>query len=450
LESAYFNPVIIRRASRKLGLSSDAAYRFERNVDSLMVEKAANRAINLMLELAGGKVIALCDAGFKKINPEKTIAINSEKTSALLGQEVSPVRIKTILTALGLKVSTGKGDNLKVAIPSFRPDLKQAEDLVEEIARHVGFDRLATSLPSIKISAIPEPLIRKLYAAVRGCLMATSLNEVITYALINKDCLQKINWKDFSPVRIKNPLSLDQEIMRPTLFPGFLSVMRNNLNHNIEEVKIFEVGKVYTENGEIPTLGLGQMCPKNKSSLLDLKGSLEALFKALKIDKAHFSPATKSFFTSDKSFAVSIENEDIGFIGELSSAAADTLDFKHQGIFLAQLNLEALLRYAQGEIKFAPLVNFPLIRRDISLIVKKEVTSGEIVNLIRDEGGSLLVNISLSDQYSGQQIPAGYKGLTYSLEFQALNRTLSDDEVNLSREKLCSVLSERLNAKIRR
>ncbi|MDP3143156.1 MAG: hypothetical protein Q8N14_04360, partial [Candidatus Omnitrophota bacterium] len=392
----------------------------------------------------------VADSGFKKSGKEKIIFLRTERVALLLGQAVSEPKIKSILNALGLKVNQAKKNNIKITIPSFRPDLKQEEDLVEEIARQVGFDQLPSSLPAIKISSIPEQPIRRLYKMVRDCLVATGLNEVITYSLINKDSLKKIGWNDFAPIKIKNPLSLDQEIMRPTLFSGFLSVMRNNLNHNIEEIKIFEIGKIYTEYGEIPTLGLGIMGPKNKFSLLDLKGSLEALFKQLRIKGVQFDPAAKNFFTAEKSFTITVDNEDIGYLGELSLAVANNLDFKHQKVFLSQLNLETLLKFVKWDIDFTPLINFPLVRRDISLIIKEEITSGQIIALIKKEAGPLLIEVLLCDQYSGEQIPAGYKGLTYCLEFQATNRTLSDNEVNNIQSKLCDLLAESFAARIRR
>jgi len=453
LESAYFNPIIIRRGRRKLGIASEAAYRFERNVDMAMVGSAASRAINLMLELAGGKLVSVCDLKANKNQgaATKVLGLNSENISRLLGQKVTTSRVKSILTGLGLKVKAQGKDSLRVTIPGFRLDLKEEEDLIEEIARHVGFDQLSSTLPPIKINQIPGQKIRDLCALARRALVATGLSEVITYSLISKEGLKKINWQGSPPIEIKNPLSKDQEVMRPTVIPGLLTVMQNNLSHNIEEVKIFEVGKIYDGNKETVTLGIGLMGAKSKVvSLLDLKGSLEALFRKLQIGKAELHPAAQNFFVPGKSFAVSIANQGLGYLGEVLSSVANNFEFKHQKIFLAQLNLEGLLKSAKWERQFTPLINFPLIRRDISLIIKEEISSGQIVDLLKKGAGPWLINISLADQYGGEQIPVGHRGLTYCLEFQAPDRTLSDLEVNSIHGKLCDLLIQGLDAKIRR
>jgi phenylalanyl-tRNA synthetase beta chain len=450
LESAYFNPIVIHRTCRKLGLASESSYRFERKVDVPMVTLASNRAINLMLQTAGGKLTAVCDIDSGKAGLALKIALNSEKAATLLGQEITAGKIKSILGSLGLKVSSSKGKNFKVTIPSFRSDLKEEVDLVEELARHVGFDRLPLSLPAIKISRIPEQPIRKLTAQVREIMVATGLSEIIGYSLINEEDLKKLNWDGTQPVRIQNPLSRDQEIMRPTLLTGLLSAMQNNLSHNLTDVKIFEIAKAYQEECETLSLSIGLMGEKSQVSLWDLKGRLEVLVNKLRITGVEFSPQPKNFFAAGKAFAITIDQQAVGFLGELSPAAAASLDFKHQQIFLAELNLEALLRVVKWERKVAPLINFPLIRRDISLIIKEEVSGSLIVDLLQKEAGPLLINTVLTDRYSGAQIPAGFKGLTYSLEFQAPDRTLSDNEANAIHEKLCNLLVERLAAKIRR
>lgn len=400
--------------------------------------------------MGGGKLTAACEIKITNNGRPNKIDLSSERMAGLLGQEVSAGKIKSILTALGLKVVSGKGKSFKAAVPSFRPDLKEEADLFEEIARHIGFDRLPLTLPAIKICHIPEQPIRKLSKEVRETMIATGLSEIIGYSLINEDFLKKLHWDDSQPVRIQNPLSQDQEIMRPTLLTSLLSVMQNNLNHSLTEVKIFEIGKIYTDNGEDTGLGIGLMGTKGAVSLLDLKGILEVLIRKLRIDKVQFIPEPRNSFTAGRSFAVAVANQQVGFLGELSTAVANNLDFKHQQVLLAELNLEALLKFVKWEKGVAPLINFPLVRRDISLIIKEDVTCEQIMDLIQNEAGSLLIGISLSDQYSGEQIPAGFKGLTYSLEFQAADRTLSDAEVNTIHEKLCAVLTQNLSAKIRR
>lgn len=451
LESAYFSPLIIRRARRFLGISSESAYRFERGVDEKMAEFASNRAINLIQECCGGKLTVACDikSAAKKIKA-KAVSINAAEIPALLGAEISLVKIKSLFSTLGLKASPAKKNGLKVGIPGFRPDLKEAVDLVEEAARHIGYDRLPSTLPAIKVCVIPEQPMRKLKSCLRQILTAAGLNEIVSYSLISRDTLEKLGWNEFAPIAVKNPLSRDQEIMSPTLLAGIVSAMRNNLNHGIEEVKIFEISKIYRDFTEAPALAIGIMTDDPKPALLALKGILEALCERLGLGGLRLDPVQKKFFAPEFSFSVKISQAELGCLGCLSAPAVENFDFKHRSIVFVQLDLDKLLTLVKWEKAITPPINFPSVRRDISLIIKSEILSGSIVELIRQSAGALLKEVKPVDQYTGKQIPAGYKGLTYALEFQAPDRTLSDEEINLLHQKLCNLLEERLEAQIRK
>ncbi|MFZ5800764.1 MAG: phenylalanine--tRNA ligase subunit beta [Candidatus Omnitrophota bacterium] len=451
LESAYFNPLLIRRATRLLGISSESSYRFERSVDMPMVELASDRAVNLIAEFCGGRLTAICDIkpAAKKAGA-KAITITSAEISRQSGSGVSLARIKTVFSGLGLKVSSGKRDDLKITAPSFRPDLKEPVDLLEEAARHLGYDRLPATLPAIKVCVIPEQPMRKLKAEARRVLTAAGLNEIISYSLISREMLEKLGWDEFPAVAVQNPLSRDQEIMAPTLLAGTVSAMRNNLNHGIEAVNIFEIGKVYRELNEAPALAMGIMTSEPKPALYTLKGAIEALCNRLGIAGLQIAVAPKKFFAPGLSFSIKISQTDLGYLGQLSSAGVANFDFKHRSIVFAQLNLDQLLTLVKWDKAITVPINFPSVRRDISLIVKAEILSGSIVELLKQSAGPLLKEIKLVDQYSGKQIPAAYKGLTYALEFQSSERTLSDEEVNLIHQKLCMLLEEQLKAQVRK
>ncbi len=481
LESAYFNPLLIRRASRLLGITTDASYRFERSVDRENVLPAAFRAAKLIQELSGGGAVSIVNQqakneaprsklrGIKRNSPQQAteysakenktishnISLKPESVEKLLGKNISSPRIKQILESLQFKVKSG-GKAFKVTPPSFRQDILAEADLIEEISRIDGFENLPQTLPQIKVSTLKKQPQRILNDLARSFFTGAGFSEIISYSLICRDLLSKTNLAPDNLIAIKNPLSKEQEVLTPSLIPGLLNAVKNNLNQNIRDLKLFEIGKKYLGQAEDYCLGLVMCGEKNNDWLrgsqkrvgfFDLKGSLEAFLEAAGVSNFDFFASGLPCF--NQGAILEVAGEEAGVLGEVADAVLDKWDIKQRGIFLAEINLERLLKFMNLEKKFTALNIFPSIRRDISLVIKEDAPAHKIFTIAREMGSELLRDINLVDLYSGGQIPPGFKGLTLSLEFQAKDRTLTDNEVNLALEKISRTFIDRLGAKIR-
>ncbi len=456
LESAYFDPILIRRASRFLGITSDSSYRFERSVDLENILPASSRAVNLIEGLAKGKLISSVVVK-AKVNKEKSEKINlsSNAVENLLGIKIHLKKIKQILTALQFKVKQNKNYFI-VEIPPFRQDVRIEADLIEEIARIFGFENLPQTLPAIKISAIEPRPMDKLKSITNQFFASIGFSEIISYNLISQDLLTKANLDYSGITEIKNPLSKEQEMLSPSIIPGLLSAVKNNLNHSIKDLKLFEIAKKYSKAAEVSCLGIA-MCgeksddwlrgKKEKIGFFDLKGAIEEFFS--KIGIYEYKGMRQSSDTFGISAEIWFEAEKIGILGEVSVGVLANWDIKQKGIFLAEINLEKLASFTKLKKTFTRIANFPSVVRDISLVAAEEVSAGEIFNIAGEIAGALLVKSKIIELYRGGQIPQGSKGIVVSLEYQAKGRTLTDNEVNQVHEKICQALKEKLQAKIR-
>ena len=460
LESAYFDPISIRRTSRRLGLISESSYRFERSCDLGGVIKASDRVAALMLEICGGQAGPLVDIGAK--DPKRVkIFLRPEKLNKILGIDISTAAIKKILALLQLDVEiSGKG-TIVVLIPSFRQDLKSEADLIEEVVRIYGYDKLPSTMPTIigHPKRIERP--RELCAMVRDAMAAMGVDEIITYSLISKDDLALVS-EDFAQdeiVVIKNPLSIEQEIMRPSLIPGILGTVAWNLNRGTENIRLFEVGRIYRrlDNGfaeeermSVAFVGNkgGGWLSKGEFTFFDAKGIFEALFNRLGIEDFSFRGAGFPGFLTGQAASIEVSGESVGFLGVLDKKVTENFDIE-KNVLLSELDLEKVFSRVRTERKFLEMPRFPSAKRDISMVIRKDVPHQDIVSVVRDVGSELVADVKLFDQYFGGQIPQGSRSLAYSIEYRSRERTLTDDEVNRLHAKVCDALVEKLSATIR-
>ena len=459
-ESAYFNPVSIRRTSRRLGLISESSYRFERSVDKGAVVSASDMACGLITKLCGGSAGPLADAGSKDAKSVK-ISLNPAKIKSVLGLSISTPAIKKILMSLQLEVKGPAKKKLTVHVPSFRQDLKNEVDLIEEVVRVYGYDKLPSTMPTPVGHPTRIERSRRLCDIARESLASLGGCEIITYSLISKDDLKFVECpggRDL--VTLKNPLSIEQEVMRPTLIPGCLRAVSWNLNKGTKKMKIFEIGKVYlrsskgfSEEDSLSIAFAGDTAQgwhdREEPLLFDLKGMLESLFEKLGVmDKIKFrSDGLPPVFTAAGG-AMEIEGETIGFLGKVKKKTLGNFDIKADAA-MATLSLEKLFSYVRPEKRYRPMPKFPSAKRDLSVMVAKNVSHQTIVSIIKETGGSLVASVELFDQYLGAQIPKGFKGLAYSIEFRANDRTLTDEEVSGLHGKITESLTRQLDAKIR-
>jgi len=457
LEAAIFNPITIRRARQKLGVQSESSYRFERGIDLEIVDKASWQAAELIQRLAGGTCVLTKASGLTKTK-KKNIALDTAGVRKILGVNIAPVKIKKILNSLAFKTKVKTKNIFMVEVPSYRPDVSLEIDLIEEIARIYGFAQISQTLPRVS-PHVTTLETRDLVSLIKNILAGLGLNEVITYSLIDKDALKDLTEESASSViEILNPLSKEQEILRPTLLTGLLSCVALNLNQKQSYLNIFEIAKAFSQGGvkakEELVLGialcgtksllLAQGLIKEEVGLLHLKGILEALFARLGINNYNFNSIDKS-----PAVVVYIDNETIGTLRQLPRAALERFEIKNKDVFALEISLDRLLSRAGLKRRFAPLPIYPAVSRDISLVLKEGIRAADILEAIRDKAGPLLQEVKITDYYKGKQIPAGFKGLTISCLYRSDERTLTEAEVNPIQTVVGEILAERFGAKIR-
>ncbi|MFH1457675.1 MAG: phenylalanine--tRNA ligase subunit beta [Candidatus Omnitrophota bacterium] len=457
LEAAVFNPIIVRRGRQALGLQTDSSYRFERGVDFETAKSASWQAVELIRVLAKGRCLSAKNAGVTKTR-NKTVDLSVAAAHKILNVSITALQIKSILYHLGFSVKVISKDRFCVTVPSFRPDVHLEIDLIEEIARIFGFEQIPKTLPRV----MPEPLIgrqRDLVSVTKNFLTGLGLHEVVTYSLIDKDLLSHLGLsRQQEAIGILNPLSKEQEILRPTLLASLAQCVAHNLNQKQEYVAIFEVAQVFLKHREEPKeeLRLGLALCGSKSFMLNggfvqdpadflhLKGILEVLFGRIGVAEYHFSGSA-----APSTMDIRVGKEKIGLMTMLTKRALDKFDIKNKEVFLLELSLEKLLSLALPQKKFTALPKYPGIARDISFYLKDTVSIKELLETLKAQGQPWLGSIKIADCYKGKQIPVGYKGLTISCLYRSDERTLTETEITPLHALLVSTLTERFGGKIR-
>jgi phenylalanyl-tRNA synthetase beta chain len=456
LEAAVFNPIVVRRGRQQLGIQSDSSYRFERGVNSHGVEPASLQAVKLIQDCCSGRCVLAKSAGLLKQNG-KAINFEIPQAQKILGLNIPVARIKQILNNLDFKVSTKSKNILSVGVPHHRQDVYSSVDLIEEIARVYGYENFPTTLPVVKPQVRPEET-RGLITLVKNTLAGLGLNEVITYSLVDRDILNSFGIDQQKVIEITNPLSKEQEVLRPAITPGLLRCIAYNLNQKQNYVFIFEVAKSFAWGHAGPkeelVLGIGlcgvksylleQGLIKEEASVLQLKGVLETLFSRLGI-KDYSIEATGSHFE----FGIVARNQKIGTMAQPQKVLLDGLGIKNKDIFVLELSLDKLMPLACQKKKFSPWPKFPAITRDISFVLNEDISIEQIWEGVKEKGASLLREIKIVDYYKGKQIPDGSRALTISCLYCSDERTLTEEEINPVHSAVSAVLTERFGAKIR-
>ena len=446
LESAYFDPIQIRRTSRKLGLSSDSSYRFERGVDYETVEKGASRAIELILEHAKGTITAHTDVvAEKKTRKEKEVKTSLENINAFLGSELTLSRCKSILTKLGFDLSVDDKEIISIIPPKYRSDVKLPVDIFEEIGRIVGYDNLPMTLPLIKADNVsPDARIAK-RKTVKKVMLSQGFNEVITYSMFSRISLARSGQGNLESVGVINSLSQEQEIMRPSLLPSLLPVVLSNGNKGQKDLKLFEAGRVYTKEGEKEVLGViatglfssdWRETDKKEIDFYDIKGSLDAVFLGLNIDGARYEQNQESFLEEGQRADVFLNNKKIGYIGKIDSETLQSWGIKQKAVYFAEIDLELLFSVDVKRKEYKAATEYPAIVRDISLAIDRDVSFDAIRKVATEKGGAILSSVEFREEYIGDKIEKGKRGVVFSLTYQAFDRTLTEDEVNVVNESI--------------
>ncbi len=467
IESAFFDPGSVRQTAKALGLSTEASYRFERGVDIDGVARAASRAAQLMGEVGGGEIAA----GIVDVSPRKKarspVSLRLGRASALVGYRVETREAGRILTALGFRVTPPKNGVLRVTVPSHRHDIRHEVDLIEEITRISGFDRIPTTLPAGVVYPPSPSLLRSVEGLVKRMLAAAGFTEAVTFSFTTPGLFDKLRLSDDDPrrgaVTLSNPLSEEGSLLRTMLFPSLFPAAAVGARER-GRVRLFEIARTYhpvKEAGKLPeeqvkvaalVAGLREIPHWSRAhgevDFYDLKGVLEEVGRGLGITW-DFRPDGKEPYLSPACRAeVWVEGERVGVIGQIHWDVAEAFGVPRE-TFLCEVDLESLARRARLVPRVILPPRFPAVLRDIAIQVPEETSAARIVALIREAGGDVLESCHLFDIYRGDKIPPGSKSLAFSLVYRALDRTLTDDVVAGCHQRIADCLRDKLGAVIR-
>jgi phenylalanyl-tRNA synthetase beta chain len=466
LESAFFNPISIRRTSKALGLRSEASLRFEKGIDIGGCARAADRAAQLIAEMGSGEVVSGRVDRLPESISDRVIQFRPSRAAYVLGVDMSSETARNILTSLQFTVQNSD-ENLLVTVPTYRVDVNLEVDLIEEVARMYGYNKAPDTLPFGKSTRGIKTKEQASIANIRSLMAGSGLYEVMTYSFIHPRAFDNMNLPLDSPLRntlkIQNPMSEEHSVMRTMLLPCLMEVLVRNNNRRVQNGAIFEIGRVFIPRGldtqpeERTVLSAAAMgcAPGNwnlASGELDyyyLKGVLENLFSVLRTSPVTFRPETADpSFHPGRTAVLEADGVRLGIIGELHPDVLDSYELPVK-VTAFELDLNVLLDLSGRPAAFKPLPKFPGIERDMAVLVKKDIPAASIFETIRDAGGKLLESVSLFDIYYGEQVPSGMQSMAFSLKFQGDDRTLTDSEVGERTDAIAIALAKRFGAELR-
>ena len=461
LESAFFDTIALAGKARSYGLHTDASHRYERGVDSQLARKAMERATALLLEVVGGEacpiVETVSEASLPKVEP---IRLRAERIEQMLGLQLPATDVVRMLSALGLGVRDEAPGSWQVQVPSHRFDISLEVDLIEELGRLYGYDRLPVRYPQARLAPEARPEARAELPALRRLLVARGYQEAITYSFIDPKLFELFS-PGQAPLLLANPISADMAAMRSSLWPGLVKALQHNLNRQQTRVRLFESGlrfvgqlDVLKQESMLAGLVCGGRLPEGWGNgrepvdFYDAKADVEALLASAGNASAFsFVPGEHPALHPGQTARIEKDGRLVGFVGGLHPELAKTLDID-QPVFLFELLVEEL---AEGRMPaFRELSRFPEVRRDLAILVERNVPAEAIMQCIREAAGEFLTELKLFDVYQGKGIDPLSKSMAVGLTWQHPSRTLHDDEVSGALQQILSILEERFNATLRK
>ena len=459
IESAYFSPTNIRRTSKALSLRSESSYRFERGADIGICDWASRRAAQLILETAGGELAdGVVDVYPSEIKP-KEIELRFQKTTALLGIPISHAEQISYLTSLGLALSEQSPGICKFKVPSFRVDLKRDVDLIEEIGRLYGIEKIPATPPRNAIGINAFDAVYDQIAEARRILTGLGLNEAQGQTLVaHAECGVKTE----EQVGLANPLSSDMDVLRPGLLTGLIHSLQHNVSRKNYDVALFEIGRAFvlptgTEENHAAIAITGQRAGNfwsgserdAKFDVFDLKGIIEEFLEQFGLRGVVFAkrPESTGFFLESATISLG-GRVALGELGQLSPALAKKYDLRDP-VFLAELNLGQLIARRNPAKSFKPLPQFPAIRRDAAILVPEATTHDSVLQAVKQSKPTNLESVELFDVFRGKNVPDGQKSLAYAFTYRSPEKTLTDAEVNVTHAKILEAFKAQLHATVR-
>jgi phenylalanyl-tRNA synthetase beta chain len=471
LESAWFKPQSVRSTSKRLGLRTEASYRFERGADLTAPVAAMHRALELLqLTGAGTPTGPVIDCYPRPYEPRQ-LTLTAHAVRALLGMDVPETEITRILRALGFEVQTlgswqaaqpdaavpvgAVGSSWRVTVPGWRVDIQRPVDLIEEVGRHHGFEHLPATFPAIDRAPGPsDPRIAR-DTCVRRTLLGMGFSEAITFAFIDASAAAPYA-PDTGVVALANPLSEKFAVMRPSLLPGLIDAVSHNRRHGRKDIRLFEIGTRFSRKGETRAAAIawtGLATPEHWSGgarsvdFFDVKGVAEQLCAAMGVSP-NFAGAERGYLVEGRTADVRVGDTVVGVIGQLDPALAEGRDLPAaDAVFVAEFDLDALTASVSREPRAAqPLPRHPAVVRDLSILVDDTLSAETVRGTIRSAAPSTLTNVREFDRYQGKGIPDGKYSLSLRLTFRAPDRTLTDSEVHAAMEGIVQALTTGLGA----
>lgn len=455
IEGASFAKENIRATSKKLGLRTEASSRFEKGIDINLTEEAVNRACQLIEELGCGTVLnGMLDYYPQKEEVQK-VTVNPVRINKLLGVNVPMDQFINILESLEFKCNLVSSEVLELEVPTFRLDITEDADILEEIARIYGYDNIPSASLEGNATAGVKTEKQKFIDNVKSNSIACGLNEILTYSFVSPRGVDKINLpaddekRNF--VKIMNPLGEETSVMRTTLIPNMLDVISTNISHKVEEVSAFECGNTFIPQEGLP-IETKKYCVGMYGKEVDffvLKGVVESILNNVGLKGYEIEPETTNLtFHPGRCAKIVYNNIYIGTFGELHPDVIENYNLG-QRVYVAEINIDTVFENLNLTKSYNPLPKYPSTSRDIALIVKDEVFVKQIEDIIKANGGDLVESYKLFDVYKGAQIEEGHKSIAYSITYRSKEKTLTDEDVAKVHEKILSELSEKLNANLR-
>ncbi|MCU1265831.1 MAG: phenylalanyl-tRNA synthetase, beta subunit, non-spirochete bacterial [Acidobacteria bacterium] len=481
IESAYFNPDSVRQTARALGMDTEASRRFERGADYGGVIRAQQRCIELICEIAGGVATENVIDVVGDLPPERRIEFHFARVEELTSLRVAVPEMLRILKGLGFVIANEAESNegsLTFIVPTWRIDVEREEDLIEEIARHSGYDRIGSELPAAHAAGEyqPQELTRR---ALRRSFLASGYDEAINFSFIDTATDDQIELlpnlgaqlaatrlrgrksKELL-VTLRNPIVENAVRMRPSLVPGLLSSLRHNLNHGERDVSLFEIGRIFAaeQSAELPhecealafiasggVQEAGRAQASREIDFYDAKGALEAAVDATRFGPLQFEKVSARHLREGQTAAIKLHGEVIGSLGRLSESVAASYKFR-QAVYVGELDLTAFLASAERPVLYRPLARYPGVSRDVTFLVSRDVAFADLLQAVLDDKEAECRKVQLVGVYEGANIPEDKRSITLRFEYRSDERTLRDDEVEERHRSLVAKLAQKFNAEL--
>ncbi|MCP9493169.1 MAG: phenylalanine--tRNA ligase subunit beta [Pyrinomonadaceae bacterium MAG19_C2-C3] len=492
IESAYFIPSQVRRTRRKLNLQTEAANHFERGTDPEGVPRALERAVDLIWDIAGGTPDVSAIDIYPRRSEQPAVRLRFARIGALVGLNIAAENAREILKRLSFTEREHEDGAALYVAPSWRVDIEREEDLIEEVVRHTGIDRIPSRLPLATTGGeyLPNERARRL---ARRTLTQAGYDEAINFSFIDPNDTREFavlptlesderhdensddkEARHDGAVDLSNPIIENLTRMRASLLPGLLNAVRHNLNHGTRDVRLFEIGRVFASRDDVASdkahdereqhrplerealgmVAIGGNREANRFGVArpldfyDLKGALEAVIENMKLPALEFKPKDFTHLRSGQSARISLHGKAIGSMGRLAEAIETRLKLK-QSAFVAEVDFNLLLDANQITSRYRPLARFPIVARDTSIIINRQTTFAAMRNSALEIGTEICRDVRFVDVYEGANLPDGFRSLTLRAVYSSDERTLRDEEVDAAHRSLVQTLVERFDAQPR-